>query len=1023
MAPKEKKTPEGVGEKTKGRSPKGKQKATVIRDEPERNLFLECLQSIKQTPTAADPPERRKSTRHSRSTLSPSTRTVSPKGKEECQETLNQQSTKQAARLPRSTPSPSKSTPLGVNRQPGRSERYTIHTALQDGKNVNFEEWQVELAEGHTQHTKYHDWLTERIDDNRRLERDAAAEEQKKDRRLLANSLPGWGNGLFREATSKVVMSGDKQVVTDMTPARAPAEEQQREQMTSTDGPLLSESDRSDVSLGSDAGVDPTNKSFGSDADVEVDYDGTSSEEGNQNPNVQPVPAETINHIIQPEMTSPINQNNQLDKPATINQSIQPVSIETNDQTIQPPPAHEAIKKTINPAGQNENQPMTDKQSTSGIPFNPTGLSPTQWERQKSIFSNVLDGYTSPGGGQVNIQNLMMLAFTQSRQDGESQLNLMAQNHAHISYVAQQQKELLEQQAATIQAGTDKVLAAQNAMILAMETKQKESQKENDSRVKELMARLVEMEMELKREKIMRLEFEAALAIERQNKRRAIDSPENARGGKERSTGLSQQGDHNSTPGLNSLNSAAATQRVCPLTGNILSSSGQVSLNPEMTVQRLCPLTGNSYTVQPTMSASGLPVSRKFNPSLCSSVRSKDRQPSQEIIDAMMAPPPMTSTQLTQPVIQQDQPALPVAQQFQPVIQQVIQQATAVQYASRFNRPTTYTRTIINVEGFHRMEEHINQSVGAWKKAQQDQGSYLPESGTLNEGSCESYLRQLSSALKNHFNLWVSHPSEGVHEDRHGQFKFLQRTFNMPTRYQNPDRWLPNQQKDANHCLKYRCVSIWWYYDQAMRDIPGFQDNSTRLPRSTARTNQQQNQPSWGAPQNQPSWGAPQNQPRQPRYSALQENIAAAAATQRQLALHHYAPEPHEDMEDLDSWDIQYDDLMLPEHRNQVADLLREIKRIKQRHPSKLYTDKRTNIINNAEAARLLDRNSPQIPLFLFNVKTPWSSGYGQANEAYDQDKIYGYEQRIAQLRNTNARLCQMEISSSQHGPTGQGAL
>ena len=370
---------------------------------------------------------------------------------------------------------------------------------------MNFEEWQVELAEGHTQHTKYHDWLTERIDDNRRLERDAAAEEQKKDRRLLANSLPGWGNGLFREATSKVVMSGDKQVVTDMTPARAPAEEQQREQMTSTDGPLLSESDRSDVSLGSDAGVDPTNKSFGSDADVEVDYDGTSSEEGNQNPNVQPVPAETINHIIQPEMTSPINQNNQLDKPATINQSIQPVSIETNDQTIQPPPAHEAIKKTINPAGQNENQPMTDKQSTSGNPFNPTGLSPTQWERQKSIFSNVLDGYTSPGGGQVNIQNLMMLAFTQSRQDGESQLNLMAQNHAHISYVAQQQKELLEQQAATIQAGTDKVLAAQNAMILAMETKQKESQKENDSRVKELMARLAEMEMELKREKIMRL--------------------------------------------------------------------------------------------------------------------------------------------------------------------------------------------------------------------------------------------------------------------------------------------------------------------------------------------------------------------------------------------------------------------------------------------------------------------------------------------------------------------------------------
>ena len=100
--------------------------------------------------------------------------------------------------------------------------------------------------------------------------------------------------------------------------------------------------------------------------------------------------------------------------------------------------------------------------------------------------------------------------------------------------------------------------------------------------------------------------------------------------------------------------------------------------------------------------------------------------------------------------------------------------------------------------------------------------------------------------------------------------------------------------------------------------------------------------------------------------------------------------------------------------------MLHEIKRIKQRQPSKIYTDRRTSIINNAEAARQLDRNSPQIPHFLFNVKTPWSPGYGQANDAYDQHKMYGYEQRIAQLRNTNARLCQMEISS-QHGPTGQG--
>ncbi len=78
--------------------------------------------------------------------------------------------------------------------------------------------------------------------------------------------------------------------------------------------------------------------------------------------------------------------------------------------------------------------------------------------------------------------------------------------------------------------------------------------------------------------------------------------------------------------------------------------------------------------------------------------------------------------------------------------------------------------------------------------------------------------------------------------------------------------------------------------------------------------------------------GVPQDQIQRPQYTALEEKNAEAAAIQRQLALHHHAPEPHEDMDDLDSWDIQYDDKMLPEHRSQITDLLNEIKRIKQRH-------------------------------------------------------------------------------------------
>ena len=111
---------------------------------------------------------------------------------------------------------------------------------------MNFEEWQVELAAGHTSHAQYHDWLDERIADNRRLTREAAAEEQKRDKRLLANSLQGWGQGLNQPPRIKVVMSKDGETITqqprveETPPLPATGEQPQRDPHTSTDGPLLS---------------------------------------------------------------------------------------------------------------------------------------------------------------------------------------------------------------------------------------------------------------------------------------------------------------------------------------------------------------------------------------------------------------------------------------------------------------------------------------------------------------------------------------------------------------------------------------------------------------------------------------------------------------------------------------------------------------------------------------------------------------------------------------------------------------
>ena len=224
--PPRKKTPEKGERKESKTSSRKKGKATVIRDEPERNLFLECLQSINQPPTASDPPPKGTSAQHSRSTSSqstpsPSTRAPSPKRKEECQH--NQHS-------------------AGDN-PPKRSEIFKIHTTLnKDGQNENFQEWLRERAAGHTHHDKYIEWLTERIDDNRQLTREA--EEQQRGRRLLAG-LAGWGKGLnARPITSLVTMTMENQGIISLQSvideAPAPAEEQMRDPMTSTDGPLLS---------------------------------------------------------------------------------------------------------------------------------------------------------------------------------------------------------------------------------------------------------------------------------------------------------------------------------------------------------------------------------------------------------------------------------------------------------------------------------------------------------------------------------------------------------------------------------------------------------------------------------------------------------------------------------------------------------------------------------------------------------------------------------------------------------------
>ena len=304
----------------------------MIRDEPERNLFLECLQSTNQPPTATDLPAgpRRRSARNSQSTPSqstPSPSTVEDNPKRKKSHQRNQQSTR--APSPNGKQEhPSNLLAAGEN-SPTKRRLHKIHKSLNDsGQNENFQEWLREKAAGHTDHESYIEWLTERIDDNRQLTRDLEkraeweSEEQQKGRRLLLR-LKGWGKGLYSQPVTSVTPVQSVMVVTS-------------DPITSSEGPLLSgsippgqpllpgtvtkfpqefneegtDSDRSDKSIGSDAGVDTTHSvgRFDDDDEVggdnDVNYNSTSSEESTLQsaPTIQP-PSEQLGTIQQPAST------------------------------------------------------------------------------------------------------------------------------------------------------------------------------------------------------------------------------------------------------------------------------------------------------------------------------------------------------------------------------------------------------------------------------------------------------------------------------------------------------------------------------------------------------------------------------------------------------------------------------------------------------------------------------------------------------------------------------------------------
>jgi hypothetical protein len=295
----------------------------------------------------------------------------------------------------------------------------------------------------------------------------------------------------------------------------------------------------------------------------------------------------------------------------------------------------------------------------------------------------------------------------------------------------------------------------------------------------------------------------------------------------------------------------------------------------------------------------------------------------------------------------------------------------------------------------NRTEEKVDLSVGSWKERQQQEWMYMPQATAWlwRPEKHEKGIRMLRGAMKTHGSQWSGKHSEGVHEDGQARYKLLQVEYGVPQKYQSPHEWMQGQIKDARHCLHHRCVSVWWYYDQIVRDTPGFVNDFAFPSRPNQQTQGSQPfQQKQNHQQHQRPRGFKHNQHAQPPpYDNMKLNLADEAAHQRQLSLRHLEPEPHKDMFDIDDKAELYDNQMTQEHKKLLGNWQFEIRRIKGGDTSKRYKETRAKVIEAAASnyEKYQDLSHPGIPYFLYTVKRPWSTGFGRANLAYDDDQVY----------------------------------
>jgi hypothetical protein len=147
---------------------------------------------------------------------------------------------------------------------------------------------------------------------------------------------------------------------------------------------------------------------------------------------------------------------------------------------------------------------------------------------------------------------------------------------------------------------------------------------------------------------------------------------------------------------------------------------------------------------------------------------------------------------------------------------------------------------------------------------------------------------------------------------------------------------------------------------------------------------------------------------------------SAERAEIRRHAPKRNAPIPEEEKDSTNTdeeTDLLFENRLLPDQKTKIAQLVKDIRRIKQKNYTPGYVKDKESSIEAAEK----DRKAGLLgPAYLAGVKSPWDAYLGHASIHYDHHQIDVIARQIEEIKYSNAVMCQLEYTATKGGPWGQ---